>query len=66
VGAEGRDGLGGGTQQRPCGCREPSDREQASVDRVAIGRSLIEHGFLLVRRKRISLPIRRQRVNKIS
>ena len=41
-------------------------REQASVDRVAIGRALIEHGFLLVRRKRISLPIRRQKVNKIS
>jgi transposase InsO family protein len=41
-------------------------REQASIDRVAIGRSLIEHGFLLVRRKRISLPIRRRKVKKIS
>jgi hypothetical protein len=41
-------------------------REQASIDRVAIGRSLIEYGFLLVRRRRITLPIRRRRVKKIS
>ena len=30
--------------------------EQASIDRVAISRALIEHGFLLFRRKRVSLP----------
>lgn len=40
--------------------------EKASVDRVAIGRTLIEHGFLLIRRKRVSLPIRHRRVKKIS
>jgi transposase InsO family protein len=40
--------------------------ENASIDRVAIGRALIEHGFLLIRRKRVSLPIRSRRVKKIS
>lgn len=36
--------------------------EQASIDRVAIRRSLVEHGFLLFRRKRISLPNSRRKV----
>jgi len=40
--------------------------EKASIDRAAISRTLVEHGFLLFRRKRISLPIRKQRAKKIS
>lgn len=35
--------------------------EQAAIDRLAISRSLVEHGFLLFRRKRISLPNSRRK-----
>lgn len=35
--------------------------EQASIDRVAIGRALIDHGFLLIRRRRVSLPNRHRK-----
>ncbi len=41
-------------------------REQASIDRVAISRALIEQGFLLVRRRRITLPIWKRFARKIS
>lgn len=41
-------------------------REQASIDRLAIGRALIEMGFLLIRRRRISPPISTLRYRKIS
>ena len=41
-------------------------REQAAIDRVAISRALIEHGFLLIRRRRITLPIPRPRAIRIS
>lgn len=35
--------------------------EQSSIDRVAIGRALIDHGFLLIRRRRVSLPNRHRK-----
>lgn len=41
-------------------------REQASIDRVAISRALIELGFLLIRRRRITPPISILRQRKIS
>ena len=41
-------------------------REQASVDRVAISRALIDGGFLLIRRRRIPPPISIFRSRKIS
>jgi transposase InsO family protein len=39
---------------------------EASIDRVAIPRALVECGYLLFRRRRISPPIIRRRVAKIS
>lgn len=39
---------------------------EASIDRVAIARALVECGYLLFRRRRISLPFIRRRVAKIS
>lgn len=39
---------------------------EASIDRVAIARALAECGYLLFRRRRISPPIIRRRVEKIS
>jgi transposase InsO family protein len=40
--------------------------EQASIDRVAITRALMKHGFLLVRRRRVSLPISSRKLARIS
>jgi putative transposase len=40
-------------------------QEQASIDRVAISHALIEHGFLLIRRRRITPPVSRLRTRKI-
>jgi len=45
---------------------ELQHREQAAVDRVAISRTLIDQGFLLVRRRRITLPIWKRFATKIS
>jgi hypothetical protein len=41
-------------------------REETSIDRVAISRALIELGFLLIRRRRITPPISILRQRKIS
>jgi transposase-like protein len=41
-------------------------REQASIDRMAISRALIEQGFLLIRRRRITPPVSVFRSRKIS
>ena len=41
-------------------------REQASIDRGAISRALIELGFLLIRRRRITPPVSLFRLRKIS
>jgi len=41
-------------------------RVQASVDRVAISRALIEQGFLLVRRRRITPPITAKKWRRIA
>ncbi len=41
-------------------------REQAAIDRVAVSRALIEQGFLLIRRRRITPPISVFRSRKIS
>jgi transposase InsO family protein len=41
-------------------------QEQASIDRVAISHALIENGFLLIRRRRITPPVSRLRTRKIS
>jgi transposase InsO family protein len=41
-------------------------REKASIDRVAISRALIDHGFLFIRRRRIAPPISRARADRIS
>jgi len=41
-------------------------REQASIDRIAITRALIERGLLLVRRRRITLPFSHRLLRKIS
>lgn len=41
-------------------------QEQASIDRVAISRALMDTGFLSFRRRRISPPIRRQLEQEIS
>lgn len=49
----------------PEGCRL-QHYEQAAIDRVAISRALIEGGFLLVRRRRITLPIWKRFEKKIS
>ncbi len=43
-----------------------SEEEQNSVDRVAIGRALIELGYLTIRRRRISPPISSKSHAKIS
>ena len=40
-------------------------REQASIDRIAITRALVEHGFLMIRRRRIPLRIAKQKVIRI-
>ena len=40
-------------------------REKASIDRVAISRSLVDHGYLLIRRRRITPPFSRSRVDII-
>jgi transposase InsO family protein len=45
---------------------ELSRREQASIDRIAISRALIERGLLLVRRRRITPPFSQQLLRKIS
>jgi transposase InsO family protein len=41
-------------------------QEQASIDRVAISHALIDNGFLLIRRRRITPPVSRLRTRKIS
>ena len=41
-------------------------REQDRVDRVAIRRALVEHGYLCFRRRRITPPLTRQKVANIS
>lgn len=43
-----------------------SQREQDSIDRVAISRALIELGYLLVRRRRITQPFSSRLLRKIS
>jgi transposase InsO family protein len=40
--------------------------ERTSIDREAIARVLVEHGFLMIRRRRITLSIRRWNADKIS
>jgi len=45
---------------------ELQHREQAAIDRVAIARTLINQGFLLVRRRRFTLPIWKRFAAKIS
>jgi len=40
--------------------------EQASIDRTAISRALVEQGFVLIRRRRITPPISRVKFGKIS
>jgi transposase-like protein len=45
---------------------ELQHREQASIDRIAISRALIELGFLLIRRRRITPPVSILRRRKIS
>ena len=44
----------------------PNQRQRASIDRVAIGRALIESDLLLVRRRRVSPPFSRRKCAKIS
>jgi hypothetical protein len=46
--------------------QEPNQRQRASIDRVAIGRTLIESDLLLVRRRRVSPPFIRRKWAKIS
>lgn len=41
-------------------------QEQAEIDRVAIAAALIARGLLLIRRRRITLPIRRWKADKIA
>ena len=41
-------------------------REHAAVERIAISRALIEGGFLLIRRRRITPPVSIFRTRKIS
>ena len=43
----------------------PATTERA-IDRQAIRRALVEHGYLLFSRRRIPLPIKRRRVAKIT
>jgi transposase InsO family protein len=43
-----------------------NDRDWASIDRIAIGRALIDRDFLLVRRRRISPPFIRRQIAEIS
>lgn len=45
---------------------DPPPRVRDAIDRVAITRALIERGYLLVRRRRIPLPITRRPAIKIS
>jgi len=40
--------------------------QQASIDRVAISRALVTHGYLEFRRRRVAPPITRQKVANIS
>jgi transposase InsO family protein len=40
--------------------------ERTSIDRKAIAWVLVKHGFLMIRRRRITLPIRRWKADKIS
>jgi transposase InsO family protein len=40
--------------------------EQALIDRAAISRALVEQGFVLIRRRRITPPLSRLRLRKIS
>jgi transposase InsO family protein len=40
--------------------------QQASIDRVAIVRALVEHGYLQFRRRRVTPPIVRRRAVKIA
>lgn len=40
--------------------------ERSSVDRAAIARALVKQGFLLIRRRRITLSVRRWRTDEIS
>jgi transposase InsO family protein len=42
------------------------EREHVSVARVAIGQAMIDEGFLLIRRRRVSLPFKRWKVANIS
>ena len=42
------------------------ERDKASIDRIAIGRALIDSSFLLIRRRRISPPFIRRQIAKIS
>jgi len=53
-------------QLRERGGSSLSDRDRASIDRIAIGRALIERGFLLIRRRRISPPFIHRQIAKIS
>jgi len=43
-----------------------SKRERSGIDRIAIGRALIDKGYLLIRRRRISPPFIRRQIAKIS
>jgi transposase InsO family protein len=43
-----------------------NEQEQRSLDRVAIRRALVAHGYLLFSRRRIPLPIRPKKVASIS
>ena len=40
--------------------------EQASIDRAALGRALIELGFLSIRRRRITPRIQKRKADRIS
>jgi transposase InsO family protein len=42
-----------------------SERERSGIDRIAIGRALIDKGYLLIRRRRISPPFIRRQIAKI-
>ena len=40
--------------------------QQAAIDRVAIVRALIEHGYLQIRRRRVTPPFVRRKLRKIA
>jgi hypothetical protein len=43
-----------------------SERERRGIERITIGRALIDNGYLLIRRRRISPPIIRRLLAEIS